>query len=194
MVVGLNRLPHYNKNHRSFCQRILFSFTDRAAAFTSKSCQSKTKKTDFSCSQDVRASKKYNITTHENTALLLWLSSLALEQSFFPSPLWLQLKTILHELFRNFISLSHAFSSFRKSWNQVVKPILPSSAQVSKVITWFRNRVDLLPFCNSMSFHWRFSQAGKTTLARTIKRGRNDFREWNMGAHSCLVHVVFSSP
>lgn len=190
MVGGLNRLSHYNKHHCSFCQRIVFSFTDRAAAFASKSCQSKMKETDFSCSQDVRASKKYNITTHENTAILLWLSSLALEHSIFPSPLWLQLKTILNELFRNFFSLSRAFSSYRKSWNQVVKPILPSPAQVSRVITWFRNRVALLPLCNQMSF----SQAGKSTPAGTIKRGRNNFGEWDMGAHSSLVHVVFSSP
>lgn len=96
--------------------------------------------------------------------------------------------------FSGISSLSHAFSSCRKSWNQVVKPILPSSAQVLKVITWFRNHVALLPLCNSMNFHWRFSQAGKSTLADTIKRGRNYFREWDTGAHSSLVHVVFSSP
>jgi len=75
----------------------------------------------------------------------------------------------LNELFRNFFSLSHVFRSCRKSWNQVVKPIVPSSVQFSKVITWFRNHVDLLPFCNSTSFHWSFSQAGKSTLTGIIK-------------------------
>lgn len=120
----------------------------------------------------------------------LWHSNIV----FFPSPIWLQLKTILNELFRNFFSLSHAFSSCIKSWNQVVKQILPSPAQVLKVIAWFRKQIALLLHCNSVNFHWRFIQAGKSTLAGTIQGGINNFREWDNGAHSSLAHAVFSSP
>lgn len=76
----------------------------------------------------------------------------------------------------------------------MVKPILSSSAEVSEVITCFRKHIAFLPCCESSSFPWRFSHTDKSTLDGIIKRGRNNFQDWDMGAHSFPVHVVFSSP